>query len=121
MTPLHPLAIAAALAACTAAAQAQTVITTSTWVPPSHTLSETQREWCAQLDQKTAGKLKCNILPRAVAAPPGTFDAVRNGLADVSFVVHGYTPSRFVLTQLAEFPFLGNSAEAAGASSTGRS
>jgi TRAP-type C4-dicarboxylate transport system substrate-binding protein len=112
MTPLRPLA-AAALAACTAAAQGQTVLTTSTWVPPSHTLSETQREWCAQLDQKTAGKLKCNILPRAVAAPPGTFDAVRNGLADVSFVVHGYTPSRFVLTQLAEFPFLGNSAEAA--------
>jgi len=111
MTFLRPIALAAALAAGTAA-QAQTVITASTWVPPTHTLSETQREWCAQLDQKTAGKLKCNILPRAVAAPPGTFDAVRNGLADLSFVVHGYTPSRFVLTQLAEFPFLGNSAEA---------
>jgi TRAP-type C4-dicarboxylate transport system substrate-binding protein len=37
---------------------------------------------------------------------------VRNGLADLSFVVHGYTPSRFVLTQVAEVPFLGNSAEA---------
>jgi len=46
-----------------------------------------------------------------VAAPPGTLDAVRNGLADVSFTVHGYTPGRFVLTQMAEFPFLGDSAE----------
>jgi TRAP-type C4-dicarboxylate transport system substrate-binding protein len=110
-TLIRPLAVAAALTAASTA-QAQTVITASTWVPPSHTLSETQREWCAQLDQKTAGKLKCNILPRAVAAPPGTFDAVRNGLADLSFVVHGYTPSRFVLTQVAEVPFLGNSAEA---------
>jgi TRAP-type C4-dicarboxylate transport system substrate-binding protein len=110
-TLIRPVSVAAALTAVSAA-QAQTVITASTWVPPSHTLSETQREWCAQLDQKTAGKLKCNILPRAVAAPPGTFDAVRNGLADLSFVVHGYTPSRFVLTQVAEVPFLGNSAEA---------
>ena len=50
------------------------------------------------LEQKVPGKIKCNVLPRAVAAPPGTFDAVRNGLADISFAVHGYTPSRFVTT-----------------------
>ena len=46
-----------------------------------------------------------------MADPPGTFDAVKNGLADVSFTVHGYTPGRFVYTQMAEFPFLGDSAE----------
>jgi TRAP-type C4-dicarboxylate transport system substrate-binding protein len=50
-------------------------------------------------------------VPRAVANPPGTYDAVKNGLADVSFTVHGYTPGRFVLTQMAEFPFLGDQAE----------
>jgi len=32
----------------------------------------------------------------------------KNGLADVSFTVHGYTPGRFVYTQMAEFPFLGD-------------
>ena len=58
------------------------------------------------------GKIKCNQLPRAVSAAPGTFDAVRNGLADLSFTVQGYTPGRFVTTQIAEFPFLGDSAEA---------
>jgi TRAP-type transport system periplasmic protein len=36
---------------------------------------------------------------------------VKNGLADISFTVHGYTPGRFVLTQMAEFPFLGDAAE----------
>jgi TRAP-type C4-dicarboxylate transport system substrate-binding protein len=55
--------------------------------------------------------MKCNILPRGVSNPPGTFDAVKNGLADISFTVHGYTPSRFVLTKMAEFAFLGDSAE----------
>ena len=108
---LRPTVAALALLGAAAAAQAQTTLTASSWLPPSHTLSETQKAWCGMLEQKTAGKVKCNILPRAVAAPPGTFDAVRNGLADLSFTVQGYTPGRFVTTQMAEVPFLGNSAE----------
>ena len=106
------LCAGAALACAAATASAQTTLTLSSWVPPSHTLTETQKEWCEMLSQKVAGKVKCNALPRAVAAPPATFDAVRNGLVDISFTVHGYTPGRFVTTQFAEIPFLGQSAEA---------
>ena len=102
--------LAAAALTCSAAS-AQVVLTASSWVPPSHILTETQRDWCALLEQRTAGKAKCNLLPRGVSAPPGTFDAVRNGLADISFTVHGYTPGRFVTTQMAEFPFLGDQSE----------
>ena len=93
------------------ASVAQTVLTASSWVPPSHTLSMAQKEWCDLLEKNTSGKMKCNILPRSVSAPPGTLDAVKNGLADISFTVHGYTPGRFVYTQMAEFPFLGESSE----------
>ncbi|HSI53829.1 MAG TPA: TRAP transporter substrate-binding protein [Ramlibacter sp.] len=106
---LLSLSAAAALAAGPVAAQ--TVLTTSSWVPPTHSLSVAQKEWCDLVEKNSSGKVKCNILPRAVAAPPGTLDAVKNGLADVSFTVHGYTPGRFVLTQMAEFGFLGDSAE----------
>ena len=109
------LSLAMAALAGGVAAQAQTVLTVSSWLPPAHILSETQKDWCAQLEQKTAGKAKCNVLPRAVAAPPGTFDAVRNGLADLSYTVQGYTPGRFVTTQMAEVPFLGNSSESVSA------
>ena len=110
----RPLIALAAVAATglTAPAMAQTVLTLSSWLPPTHTLSETQKAWCAELEQKVPGKVKCNVLPRAVSAPPGTFDAVRNGLADMSFTVHGYTPGRFATTQMVEFPFMGNSSEA---------
>lgn len=108
---LHSLLGTAAMFVGTAAA-AQTVLTVSSWVPPAHMLSQTQKEWCDLLEQKTSGKVKCNILPRAVTAPPGTFDAVRNGLADLSFTVHGYTPGRFETTRIAEMPFLADSAEA---------
>lgn len=107
---IRPL-VAVAAFACTAA-HAQTVLTASAWVPPSHALTTVQKDWCDLLEKNTTGKMKCNILPRAVSPPPGTLDAVKNGLADVSFTVHGYTPGRFVYTQMAEFPFLGNSAEA---------
>ena len=93
-------------------ASAQTVLTLSSWVPPAHTLTTSQIEWCEMLAQKAAGKIKCQVLPRAVTAPPGTFDAVRNGLADLSFTVHGYTPGRFAMPQMVEFPFMGDSAEA---------
>ena len=92
-------------------ANAQTVLTASSWLPPTHSLSMAQKEWCDLLEKNTAGKMKCNILPRGVAAPPGTFDAVKNGLADISYTVHGYTPGRFVFTQMAEFSFLGDTSE----------
>lgn len=92
-------------------AQAQTVLAASSWVGPTHTLSMAQKEWCDQLEKATNAKVKCNILPRAPSAAPGTFDAVKNGLVDLSFTVHGYTPGRFVYSQMAEFPFLGNTSE----------
>ncbi len=108
-----------ALSALTAAAlfsagsvSAQTVFTVSSWLPPTHTLSTVQKNWCDLLEKESANRMKCNILPKGVVAAPGTFDAVRDGLADISYTVDGYTPGRFINTQVAEFPFLGDSAVA---------
>ena len=103
--------MAASLVALTSGAQAQTVLTASSWVPPTHGLTVAQKEWCDTVQARTSNRVRCNILPRAVTPAPGTFDAVKNGLVDVSFTVHGYTPGRFVLTQMAELPFLGDRAE----------
>jgi len=102
---------AALFAACCMSAHGQTTLTLSSWVPPGHALTLAQNEWCELVAKNANGKIKCNLLPRAVANPPGTYDAVKNGLADVSFLVHGYTPGRFVMTKVAEFPFLGDAAE----------
>ncbi len=105
------LLAATSLLVGTVASAQTTTLTTSSWLPPTHVLSETQKEWCTEVEQKTAGKLKCNILPRGVTAAPGTLDAVKNGVADLSYTVHGYTPGRFVISQMAEMPFLGNVSE----------
>ncbi len=106
------LALSTALLGAAGQASAQVVLTTSTWVPLSHAVTMTQNLWCDEVTKATSGRVKCNLLAKAVAPPPGTFDAVRDGLADVSFGVHGYTPGRYKLTEMAELPFLGDSAEA---------
>jgi TRAP-type C4-dicarboxylate transport system substrate-binding protein len=103
--------VAAAAAMTSGMAGAQTVFTVSSWLAPTHTASLAQKEWCDLLEKNTAGKMKCNFLPRGVTAAPGTYDAIKNGLADISYTVHGYTPGRFVYTQMAELPFLGNTSE----------
>ena len=97
-----------ALAGMALSAQAQVTLTVSSWLPPSHTLSMSQAKWCEDVAAATSNRVKCNILPKPVAGPGGTFDAVRDGLADVSYSVHGYTPGRYVLTQLVELPFGGD-------------
>ena len=91
------------------AASAQVVLTTSSWVPPGHLISRAQAAWCDDVAKATSNRVKCSILPKPVAPAPKTFDAVRDGLADLSFSVHGYTPGRYVLTEMAELPFLGDS------------
>lgn len=111
MRRILPLVAAIATAAAVFPARSQTVLTVSSWVPPTVPLSIATKEWCDLVEKNSTGKIRCNILPRAVAAPPGTYDAIKSGVADVSFAVPGYTPGRFTFPQIAEFPFLGDSAE----------
>jgi TRAP-type transport system periplasmic protein len=47
------------------------------------------------------------MLPKHPSAPPGTFDAVRDGLVDLSYVTASYTPARHVLPLMPELPGAG--------------
>ncbi|MBX3599755.1 MAG: TRAP transporter substrate-binding protein [Rubrivivax sp.] len=111
MPKLKPLA-AAALLAFAGAASAQVTLTLTSWVPPAHLLTRALSDWCGEVSKATSERIKCNLLPKSVAPAPATFDAIRDGLADLSFTVHGYTPGRFTFGKMAEMPFLGDSAVA---------
>jgi len=87
-------------------------MTASTWMPVTHEISVTMMEWAKEVERATEGRVSFQLLPKPAASPQGTYDAVRNGVTDLGYTVHGYMPGRFVLTQMAEFPFLGDSAEA---------
>ena len=111
------LKFAAALPASAAlpyAARAETMLRMSSWLPPQHVLhKDVMLAWANEIAEASGGRLRINTLPKPVAAPPGTFDTVSDGIVDVAFNVHGYTPGRFLLTNVAEFPGAGDSAEAA--------
>src|SRR5580765_1319105 len=106
------LALAALAAGVVSApAQAQISLTYSSWVPPTHHLTLWQQNWAAELEKATNGRIKFSSLPKAPAAPPGTFDAVRDGLVDMSYVTASYTPARHILPLMAELPGAGATAE----------
>ena len=112
MIKIRKLALAGLVAAPFAApALAQTPLTYSSWVPPTHHLTIWQQNWAADVEKATAGRVKFQGLPKAPAAAPGTFDAVKDGLVDLSYVTASYTPARHILPLMAELPGAGNTAE----------
>jgi TRAP-type transport system periplasmic protein len=91
---------------------AQTTLTMSSWVSPQHHLTRVVLQgWANDVEKATNGRVKFQMLPKHPSAPPGTFDAVRDGLMDLSYVTASYTPARHVLPLLPELPGSGETAE----------
>ena len=104
--------LAVPIAALCVTASAQITLNTSVWMPHNHPLvADMTVPFCADIEKVTEKRVRCNILPKAVVGPAQTFDAVKNGVADLSFIVDGYTPGRFVASKVAEFPFNGATGE----------
>ena len=96
---------AVALTAVARPAVAQTTLTMSSWVSPQHHLTSVVLQgWANEVEKATQGRVKLRMLPKHPSAPPGTFDAVRDGLVDVSYVTASYTPARHILPLMAELP-----------------
>src|SRR5207244_1486953 len=104
----------AALAGSVVAPQpalAQTTLTMSSWVSPTHHITAVVLQgWANEAEKVTHGRVKVQMLPKHPSAPPGTFDAVREGLVDLSYVTASYTPARHILPMLAELPGAGETA-----------
>jgi TRAP-type transport system periplasmic protein len=102
----------AAAAAGSGSLSAQTTLTMSSWVPPSHALTkDVLVVWAQNVEKASNGRIKLQMLPKHPSVPPGTFDAVKDGLVDVSYVTASYTPARHILPLLPELPGGGATAE----------
>lgn len=112
------LSHAAAALACAGAlwltpAQAQTSLRMSNWLPPSHpVVADMIVPWIADVERATEGRVTVELLEAPLGPPPAQFDIVADGIADLGYGVHNYTPGRFTATQLAELPFLSDTASA---------
>lgn len=106
------LAGSAALFVFLSSAQAQTTLTASSWVPPTHSLTKgILVPWTQEVEKATQGRVKFNVLAKAPMAAASTFDGVRDGLVDVSFVTASYTPARHILPKMPELTGGGATAE----------
>jgi TRAP-type transport system periplasmic protein len=114
MLRVKPLVVTTVLLGLLAAARpaaAQTTLTMSSWVSPQHHLTANVLQvWANDVEKATNGRVKFAMLPKHPSAPPGTFDAVRDGLVDLSFVTASYTPARHILPLLPELPGGGDTA-----------
>jgi TRAP-type C4-dicarboxylate transport system substrate-binding protein len=110
---MHQFALAGLVGAALALpAQAQTTLTMSSWVSPQHHLTGVVLQgWANDVEKATGGRVKFQMLPKHPSAPPGTFDAVRDGLMDLSYVTASYTPARHLMPLMPELPGMGDSAE----------
>src|SRR5438132_1875331 len=114
MSKVSALVIAALLAGLAAVPPApaqSTTLTMSSWVSPQHHLTANVLQgWATEVEKATNGRVKFTMLPKHPSAPPGTFDAVRDGLVDLSFVTASYTPARHILPLMPELPGSGDTA-----------
>ena len=101
-------ALTLALAFSASAAQAQTFeLKLSHFVPPNHTFHKWAQAWTEDLTKQSGGRLKFQIYPNGqlVGPPNRQFDAARNGITDISFVLHTVTPGRYPITELCQLAF----------------
>ncbi|BFM49840.1 TRAP transporter substrate-binding protein [Marinomonas sp. THO17] len=92
-------------------ANAQTRLTLSTFVPASHPImTDVIKPWTESVAEATNGRVKVLILPSPLGHPKAHYDLARDGQADITFGSPGYTPGRFNLYKMVEFPFTGDSA-----------
>jgi TRAP-type transport system periplasmic protein len=89
-------------------ASAQTAeLKVSHFLPPNHTFQKAMVMWNDELEKQSAGRLKLRIYPAGQlgGGPNRQFDAARNGVVDIAISLHGATPGRYPMTELASLPF----------------
>lgn len=105
-------------AACmlSAAAWGQQAMRVSTYVSPNHWLvAQAMAQWAKEIETESGGKLKMNIMPTPLGRPQQQFELARDGVADLTLGIPGYTPGRFVLAAVGGIPNAGNYSESLGA------
>jgi len=101
-------ALAAAVVLGVGSARAETItLKLSHFVPPQHAFHKWVVGWAQKIEQESGGRLKFEIYPNGqlVGPPNRQFDAARNGITDIAFCLHGVTPGRYPMTELANLPF----------------
>jgi TRAP-type C4-dicarboxylate transport system substrate-binding protein len=97
---------ASAASAAPAAPAVQPVrLTYSVFFPPTHVQCKLAVEWAAEIEKRTQGKLKIDVIPGgALTKPDQCYEGVVNGVSDVGMSCFAYTRGRFPLLEGLDLP-----------------
>jgi TRAP-type C4-dicarboxylate transport system substrate-binding protein len=119
MTPRFSLrtlaALAAGLAFATATQAEEVTLRIHHFLPAGAPIQAKVLEpWCQKITKESANQIKCKIFSsmQLGGSAPQLYDQARDGVADVIWTIPGYTPGRFLVTELFELPFMMNTPEA---------
>ena len=85
----------------------------SSWAPPSHGMNATMfPKLIKMMEEATEGRVTAKIKYK-LGSPPAQFDLIQDGVADITWIFHGYNPGRYVVTKVVELPGYAGSAKAA--------
>jgi TRAP-type C4-dicarboxylate transport system substrate-binding protein len=91
------------------------VLNYNQWFPSGHwSQADGLYKWFDQIEEVTEGRVKVQASAKPLAPPNRNYQAVVDGVADIAWGPHGYTPGVFPLTEMVELPFI---TKDAGASS----
>jgi len=104
------LAVAAACAAMSAGASAQTINLKLHHLLPAVAPAHTKMlaPWAQDVEKASGGKVKIELFPAMSLGgkPPELINQVRDGVVDIVWTVNGYTPNLFPRSEVFELPFI---------------
>lgn len=85
----------------------------SQWLPAGHfTQREIMHPYLKDIEKATEGRVKILPTAKGLGAPPRHYQLTIDGITDVGYQAHGYTPGVHPMSEMAELPFITKSSEA---------
>ena len=106
---IRTLVLACAAVAATAAQAEQITLRLHHFLPPQANVpAKAIVPWAKKIEDESGGRIKVQIFPamQMGGTPAQLFDQARDGVADITWTVRGYTPGRFIRTEVFEIPFI---------------
>jgi len=92
-------------AAPTAPAVQPVRLTYSVFFPPTHVHCKLAVEWAAEVEKRSGGRLKIDVIPGgALTKPDQCYEGVVNGISDIGMSCFAYTRGRFPLLEGLDLP-----------------
>lgn len=89
------------------AATAQVELKVTSFVPQNDALMQIIEAWAREITERSGGEITFAYFPSSQMGPHDRqYDLARTGAADLALTIHGFTPGRFPMTEVAYLPGL---------------